>query len=179
MPKDLFDAVYDRRDSKREIQGISASANGSWVLYADQWAATGNAQFALDTVIRNRQKNGERIDHVRLGPRGAYILYSHGFVSVDNSNKLQLLEYSLGGKNIWRRMDELNVRGVTIAIVDGNEVVAARGYGLREWNTEKPVLAGTPFDVASLSKYISSLTAMRFMATTFPCWTQTSRPLRR
>jgi CubicO group peptidase (beta-lactamase class C family) len=169
MPQVLLDTVYDRRASKRQIQGISVAPNGSWVLYADQWAATSGAPNGLAAVLRNRAKYNQRIDHVRLAPHGGFILYSHGPVSIDLTNKPQRVEYRLAGgtKNIWQRMDELNVRGVSIAYIEDGKVAAARSYGLREWNTEKSVLATTPFDVASLSKYITSVTAMRVIGNDF------------
>lgn len=169
IPQALFDAVYDRRASKRQIQGISTSPSGSWVLYADQWFVTNNAPNALETVLQNRARYADRIDHVRLGPEGGFVIYSHGPVAVDVTNKPQVIEYGLskGTKNIWQRMQELNVRGVSIAYIEDGKVAAARGYGLREAGTEKYVLATTPFDVASLSKYITSLTAMRLIGNDF------------
>lgn len=165
MPGALFEAVYDRRDSKRTIQGISTTPSGAWVLYADQWTVTGSAPTGLRTVLRNWAANRQSIDHVRLSPADGYIVYSNGFVAVPADNKPWLLEYSLnsGSTSIFERMKDLKVRGVSIAVIDDNKVVSARSYGLREWGTEKPVLAKTPFDAASLTKFITSSTAMRMI----------------
>jgi CubicO group peptidase (beta-lactamase class C family) len=45
-----------------------------------------------------------------------------------------------------------NVPGLAIAIVDGEGVVAAKGYGVRRLGASDPVDADTRFDIASLSK---------------------------
>ncbi len=173
MPQELVDAVQDNEASKRRIQGISVAPNGSWVLYADQWTAIKSAPTGLASVLRNRQMNRDRIAHVRLAPNGGFVVYTHGTIAQMASNHpltaIRNLENQFlnSGKSIWKRMDELKVRGASIAVVQNNEVQVARGYGLREWGTENPVLSSTPFDAASLTKFITASTAMRMIGSDY------------
>ena len=53
-------------------------------------------------------------------------------------------------------MQKTGVPGVAVAIVSGDRVVYTKGYGVRSTKTDKPVTAQTVFQIASLSKPISS-----------------------
>ena len=60
-------------------------------------------------------------------------------------------------------MAETGVPGVAVAIVAGDEVIHTRGYGVRSTETDEPVEPETVFQIASMSKPISS-TVMSAMA---------------
>ena len=53
-------------------------------------------------------------------------------------------------------MAETDIPGVAVAIVHDDEVVAAEGFGVRDIDTGEPVEADTVFQIASLSKPVSS-----------------------
>ncbi len=53
-------------------------------------------------------------------------------------------------------MKKTGVPGVAVAVVSGDRVVYTKGYGVRSTKTDKPVTAQTVFQIASLSKPISS-----------------------
>src|SRR5687768_10431444 len=53
---------------------------------------------------------------------------------------------------IAKAMTEWEVPGLAITIVKDDEVVAARGYGVRELGKPEPVDGQTLFDIASLTK---------------------------
>ncbi|MCD9625306.1 serine hydrolase [Rhabdothermincola salaria] len=53
-------------------------------------------------------------------------------------------------------MAETGIPGVAVAIVHDDEVVAAEGFGVRDVDTDEPVGADTVFQIASLSKPVSS-----------------------
>lgn len=163
VPSGLFNAVYDRRYSKRSIQGISIGQEGRWVLYADQWSATEQVSSSLLAGLRAWPATKARIDHVRLGRGTDYVMYSHGSVVPNLNSAIDRIEYGLQGglSNIFRRMGETSTPAVSLAVVDRNQLVYARAYGLLENNTQRFALASSPFDVASLSKYIAALGTMR------------------
>lgn len=157
----VYDAVHDRVFSKRDIQGIHVFGT-RWALYADQWIATNNLPTAAVNSLKSWQAQRKAISHVRLNANGGYILYSNGAYTPDASKTIELAEDDIkNGKNIYQRMAELGVPGVSIAVVEDNEVKYARSYGVLQAGTQNFAIADSPFDLASLSKYLGALTAMR------------------
>lgn len=71
---------------------------------------------------------------------------------------------ALPGWSLQERMAHHKVPGVAIAVLRNGEVVAARGYGLREAGTADAVDADTLFSVGSVSKIVTAATALRFVA---------------
>ena len=163
VPQAFFDAVVDRTDSKRTIQGVAFGSSDRWAVYADQWVATRSIDNALRDATRSWQAGRLRLDHLKMGPGNSHILYSHGLKSVSPTNPIERIEYGLqaGFKNIFQRMQEASIVGLSFAVIDGNQVVYARGYGELENGSQRTVLASSPFDTASLSKYMAALGIMR------------------
>jgi len=60
-------------------------------------------------------------------------------------------------------IQEHNIPGVAIALIQGGKVVRTRGYGVTNSITEKPVNAETLFEVASNSKLITAYIALRLV----------------
>lgn len=58
------------------------------------------------------------------------------------------------------RMAFHGVPGVSIAVVNDGRVEWARGYGVAEVDTDRPVTAGTLFQAASMSKPVAALAAL-------------------
>lgn len=161
VPQRVYDAVHDRVHSKRDVQGLQIFGT-RWALYADQWVATNNLPTAALNTLKSWQELRRSISHVRVNGPGGYILYSNGTYTPDASKKIELAENNVkNGKNIYQRMSELGVPGVSIAVVENNEVKYARTYGVLEAGTQNFATAASPFDLASLSKYLGALTAMR------------------
>jgi len=74
---------------------------------------------------------------------------------------------ALPGWSLQERMAHYKVPGVAIAVLRNGEVVAARGYGLREAGTADAVDAvdaDTLFSVGSVSKIVTAATTLRFVA---------------
>jgi len=61
------------------------------------------------------------------------------------------------------RMKYYNVPGVSIAFFDHGQVAWARGYGLADIVTRKPVTPDTLFQAASVSKSVTALAALRLV----------------
>lgn len=58
------------------------------------------------------------------------------------------------------RMAHYNVPGVSVAVMDGGEIVWARGWGVADTETGAPVSPETLFQAASISKPVAALAAM-------------------
>lgn len=60
-------------------------------------------------------------------------------------------------------MQSYNVPGVSIAVIEGNQVEWARGYGVKEVGKPDPVTPETMFQAGSISKPVAALVALRFV----------------
>jgi len=65
--------------------------------------------------------------------------------------------------NILQRMAELNVPGVSIAVINDGKIEWARGYGVVEAGSNRPVTTDTLFQAASISKPVTAVGALRLV----------------
>lgn len=68
-----------------------------------------------------------------------------------------------GSYTIEERMRHYDVPGVSIAVVDEGRIAWARGYGVTDAATERPVTPATRFQAASISKPVAALAALRLV----------------
>jgi CubicO group peptidase (beta-lactamase class C family) len=61
------------------------------------------------------------------------------------------------------RMKALNVRGVSIAVVDGYRIDWAKGYGIADLESGRPVTTATLFQAGSISKPVAAVAAMKLV----------------
>jgi len=87
---------------------------------------------------------------------------------VDLESEINLIENNLMSEsgastrcNILDRMDEYNVPGVSIAVVEGGILKWAKGYGLANTETGSEVNPNTLFQAASISKPLTALLALK------------------
>ena len=62
--------------------------------------------------------------------------------------------------NIYQRMKYYNVPGVSIAVIDNDEIVWAKGYGVLETGTKRKVTTKSIFQIGSVGKIITALTTL-------------------
>ena len=67
------------------------------------------------------------------------------------------------GWNILERMRHYKVPGVGVAVIHHHEVVWAKGYGLKDGETEEPVTDTTLFIAGSISKPVAAMGALRLV----------------
>lgn len=65
--------------------------------------------------------------------------------------------------SIEQRMRELNVPGVSVAVVNDGRIEWARGYGFADAEAQRPVTPNTLFQAASISKPVAALAALRLV----------------
>jgi len=61
------------------------------------------------------------------------------------------------------RMLQLAVPGVSIAVITGGEIEWARGFGVADVETQRPVTPDTLFQAASISKPVAALAALKLV----------------
>ena len=66
-------------------------------------------------------------------------------------------------QDIPQRMQQENVSGLAIAVVDDRKILWAEGFGYTDWNRRVPVTSGTLFSIQSMSKSFTG-TAVMFAA---------------
>jgi len=59
-----------------------------------------------------------------------------------------------------RRMEQFSVPGVSVAVIEGGRLAAARAWGVRVAGTAEPVTTETLFQAGSLSKPVTALVAL-------------------
>jgi len=64
---------------------------------------------------------------------------------------------------IARRMQERQITGLSLAIIDDGKIVKAQGYGFTDKGNKTPVTPDTLFQAASLSKFVAAVGAMRLV----------------
>lgn len=167
VDNDLKAAIYDRRASKRKIRQVEVGFNGEWALLADHNPMYENVHSTIVSRLDNIGKGHRRFDTFLIGEGSNYVAYSGGNYSPSTNTAIDAIEFKLGDSgdtNIWTRMDELNVSGASIAIIEPGinnpRVRIARGYGRKKSDEHKPVLAKTAFKLASLSKYLGGLAVL-------------------
>ena len=157
-PPDLEAALSDLSRSDRALRHVNIGADGRWVLVADQWFASSAISARLHDRLQLWLEDGRRINRLMLGEDDDYLMYSHGNFSADR--KIEKLENNLDGDNIFQRMEDADIAGISLAVIKDNKVKLARGYGTLEAGTQRWVRTDSPFDLASLSKFLGALTAM-------------------
>jgi CubicO group peptidase (beta-lactamase class C family) len=73
----------------------------------------------------------------------------------DMQSRIQRVE-----KGLAERMAHFKVAGVSIAVFDNYEIEWAKGYGVLDAQTHKPVDAKTVFQAASISKPVAASAAL-------------------
>ncbi|MCB1019326.1 MAG: beta-lactamase family protein [Acidobacteria bacterium] len=163
VPTAFYQAVYDRISSKRTIRGIEIGFDGGWAVYGDNFFMSNDVSPTLANAANSWMRDQIEISRLMLGLGSNYVLFGNAIFEPNFNSNIEKVEYGLdaGTKNIYEAMQEANVPGVSIAIIDDNKVVYARGYGTLEAGAQRPVLTTSPFDAASLSKFVGATTILR------------------
>ena len=159
IPSDLYTAVVERHKSKRRIEQVEFSPDGRWLLLADDWYASAGLNSTAVAWLKNFQQSEWSLDRIMLGLGGNFVLFSNGAYVPNMANAMESIEYGLT-KNIWAMMDDANVAGLSIAVIDDYEIEWARTYGEIEAGTQRFLRADTPMDTASVSKPLTAMTMM-------------------
>lgn len=165
MEADLFAAAEEFKAQDRPIARIQMDFDRNWVLFAEDWFASEGIDQTCFDWIESWQREERSLDSVLLGPQKSWVMFSHKGYTPDFSRGIEAIEYGLGGigpdgshvTNIWKRMEELDIAGVALAVIEGGELRWARSYGQLEHGTQRFVRRDSPFDTASVSKTITSM----------------------
>jgi CubicO group peptidase (beta-lactamase class C family) len=65
--------------------------------------------------------------------------------------------------NLGERLKHYKVPGVSVAVINNYVVEWAKGYGVKDVNTNEPVTASTMFQAASISKPVATMATLRLV----------------
>ena len=127
FPDDLVAAVLDSETSRRHVSSVALGTDGKWAVATDRWFASETYSCMFDEMQRLLQE-GKAIGYALIGPNGSYIVGSHGAYAWQND--IEAMEALVGGYpgiGIYQRMKDLDIPGVSIAIIRDNKVELAPG----------------------------------------------------
>ena len=75
----------------------------------------------------------------------------------------EAVEHSVHGVTLAERMKELNVAGVSMAVISDYKIEWAKGYGLADVEKALPVGTDTLFQAGSISKPVAAVAAMKLV----------------
>jgi CubicO group peptidase (beta-lactamase class C family) len=155
--------LEDRIASKRTVQLVDVGYDDRWVVVSGQEAATEGVSTRLADRLRINAGDERMTSRFTLGLGDDYIVFSNGQAMPDTNSVIDQIEYNVGPTQttIWRRMTDAKIPGLAIALIENNRITHVRGYGVLRAGQQRHVLATTPFDLASMSKFPSALTLAR------------------
>lgn len=168
--QDIREAMAAANAGRRPIHEVAIARGGDWVLVAEDWfASSGLPSSLLQQLERYRTDEERRIDHVVLHPDGDRLLWvlisNTPEPEPDAGDRINLVEHGLpGDSTIYQRMKLHGITGLSMALIENNEVAWARSYGLRSFDEpESYVYPKTVFDAASISKPVSYAAALQLV----------------
>lgn len=163
-------AINAARQGARTVHHIDIGPDGRWVMLAENWFVTlGLPRGLLGQMDSYRTDHIRRMDHVVLfgsGSDAGWIIVSNGTEPVPNmGQRPQMIETRMpGDSTIYQKMQQYGIVGLSIAVVDDNQIAWARGYGLRDIDDpESFVYPNTVFDAASISKPLVGAGVLRLV----------------
>ena len=79
-------------------------------------------------------------------------------------NGLPIMRWSkLNAATLFDRMEHYNVPGVSVAVINNDEIEWFKGYGTLEVGSKKPVTPDTLFQAASIGKSLTAAATMHFV----------------
>lgn len=173
VPEAFEEAVEAAAIGQRVIHEIAFSGDGDWTLVAGDWFVTSGVPSGLFRDLdRYRTDEDRRIDRVVLDPRSGgnrWIIMSNRAEPAPTTPAGQV-ERSMGASgdsSIWARMKAHDIRGLAMAVIQGNRMAWARGYGLLHPgpDVQRFIYPTTVFDAASVSKPVAAVGALQLMGT--------------
>lgn len=159
IPSKMLAAMAQSVPTKRVFHHARYAPDGGWLLNAsDLWTATDGAATSVLSSLESAKLSGKRVDHVVfLNNQSNFTIISNGQEPQRSGDPIWQVENGLPGGNIWKRIKANQVTGVSIAMIRNNQIVWARGYGLRNaTDRESYIYTDSIFDAASISKPLAA-----------------------
>ncbi|WP_297334941.1 serine hydrolase domain-containing protein [Algoriphagus sp.] len=145
------------KSATRKIHHLEFTPSGGWLVIADDYHFARNIDNEAFKQMNTMRGNKERLDLVMFTPTGGWSIISNGRINQIPSDPIRNFENSVS-PDIWKKMRELNVPGVSIAVVMNNQIVWSTGYGfLKNGDKTHAVHSESMFQAASVSKVVAAV----------------------
>lgn len=166
----IWAAIASALQGDRPVHHVAITPDGAWLVLAEDWyASRGLPADLLAQMERYRTDNERRIDQIALHPAGdrtAWAIVSNVAEPRPMAGDLiNQFEHGLpGDSSVYQRMKRHRITGLSIAVVQNNDVAWARGYGRTEFEApENYVYPNTIFDAASISKALTGAAVLQLV----------------
>ncbi len=166
VPGSLNYALHECRKGKRGVLQVrfGGSTGRGWVLTTGRWSVTSDGfdghpgPSQISSELNWFLRMGYQTDKIATFGDG-WVVYASGLLPSPSDDKDRFLS-NVGGTDIVTRMAQLNVAGLSIAVIKDKRIDWVRGYGVQKNGEDTVVNTYTRFNAASLSKAVAAMTAL-------------------
>lgn len=169
MTRDQYQTrVNDLASDGLSVVDFESYDTSSGVRYAAVWSASPNRRIAVrshrrkedfEDYARQYADEGMRlIDYERIRMRGRTL---HSGIWAANDRRSRYGKHNALSRIITDFQTANGVPGISVAIMDGGELVYSRGFGDQESDNDQKPHAGSVYGLASVSKVVGGTLAAR------------------
>ncbi len=151
------------KKAARKITHISFAPNGGFVVLAEDYRFARNIDDECFLKMRTMSKGRNLIHTVVFNPkRRGWSIISNRKITSRPKDRIRSFESNVGGKQLWERMRELNVPGLSVGVVINGKLAWTTAYGhLKKGSREHAVHPESMFQAASISKVLAAIGAFK------------------
>ena len=149
IPDEAFKVLVDLAKQGSEVKSIAFTHDGGWaILHGKNSCYAPKIPDETFKAINDLAGQGAELKSLSFAGRPTIPLSRD-----DKETRDRVLE----------RMAHYKVPGLSIAVIDNDQVKWARGYGVVKAGGSEPVTSNTRFQAASVSKPVTALAALRLV----------------
>lgn len=158
--RNLSQSAFPGKPAPRKIHHVEFTKSGGWLVVADDYHFARNINNEAFSRMNTFRSNKDKIELVAFTPdeKGWSVISNQKFKTVPK-DPIRDFEGNLEN-GIWKRMREIGVPGVSVAVVMNDKVVWSTAYGyLKKGNTNAADHPESFFQAASVSKVLAAMGA--------------------
>lgn len=158
--RNLSQSPFPGKPAPRKIHHVEFTKSGGWLVVADDYHFARNINNEAFLRMNTFRSNKDKIELVTFTPdeKGWSVISNQKFSTVPH-DPIRSFEGNLEN-GIWKRMREIGVPGVSVAVVINDQVVWSTAYGFLK--NGDPNAAAHPesfFQAGSVSKVLAAMGA--------------------
>ncbi|MDX5477246.1 MAG: beta-lactamase family protein, partial [Cyclobacteriaceae bacterium] len=158
--RNLSQSPFPGKPAPRKIHHVEFTKSGGWLVVADDYHFARNINNEAFLRMNTFRSNKDKIELVTFTPdeKGWSVISNQKFSTVPH-DPIRDFEGNLEN-GIWKRMREIGVPGVSVAVVINDQVVWSTAYGfLKNGDTNAAAHPESFFQAGSVSKVLAAMGA--------------------
>lgn len=158
--RNLSQSPFPGKPAPRKIHHVEFTKSGGWLVVADDYHFARNINNEAFLRMNTFRSNKDKIELVTFTPdeKGWSVISNQKFSTVPH-DPIRSFEGNLEN-GIWKRMREIGVPGVSVAVVINDQVVWSTAYGfLKNGDTNAAAHPESFFQAGSVSKVLAAMGA--------------------